>query len=380
MLKAFVWAFRSEVQAIAHSWYKLSLLTLFPLLSFGIIVAIFYKGVASELPIVLVDEEKSKLSRALAFNINATATLDIRYRVATSKEALSLLKSAKAYALVIIPKHFSKAIYEQKQPKVTVMLNTQYILVGKIIKAALFESVASSAGAVEYVKSRGDTQNSMSSLASVTPINMQITPFFNTYKNYSLFLVSALIPSLCHIFIVITTLVIFGTLFKAKEEQAFFAGDAMEMKIVGKLLPYTFGYTLLGILFLLFIYGTQGWAFQGSWSVMIFALFLTVVGYQAVALTLFVSGFDYARALSLGAVYTAPAFAFLGVTFPVSSMNSFATLWRDSLPISYYMELQISQANYGVSPFMEVDKLSALALFWLLFIPVFVLFRRRLQK
>ena len=84
--------------------------------------------------------------------------------------------------------------------------------------------------------------------------------------------------------------------------------------------------------------------------------------------------------MSLGAVYTAPAFAFLGITFPIYNMNGFALFWRDMLPISTYTQLQLSQANYGLSIWAEGDKLLTLLTFWLLFIPVLFLFKRRLKK
>jgi ABC-2 type transport system permease protein len=145
------------------------------------------------------------------------------------------------------------------------------------------------------------------------------------------------------------------------------------------LLPYTAAYMLLGVLYLFYIYGTLGWIFQGSFGVMIFGMFLTTVAYQGIALLFFVTGFDYARSLSLGAVYTAPAFAFLGVTFPVYSMNSFALFWRDMLPVAHLVELQISQANYGADIFLEVNKLLTLLAFWIVFIPVFIRFRTRLK-
>ena len=380
MFDALSFAFFRELKEIGASWYKLALISLLPFIACALLVGIFYQGVAFKLPIVVVDHDKSELSRKLLFNINASPTLDIKYRVNSTKEAIALIKKREAYALVEVPQDFQRDILLQTQPKVTAMLNTQYILVGKIIKSALFKSVAISAGQVEYVLHLVKTQNSTESLHKITPIGLQITAFFNTYNNYFLFLVSALLPSVWQIFIVIMTIISFGTLFKAKGEQEFFVGKYIEMKIVGKLLPYTLAYTLLGISFLFYIYGTQGWAFEGSFAVMIFALFLTVVAYQVIALFFFVTGFDYARTLSLGAVYTAPAFAFLGVTFPVSSMNSFAVFWRDMLPISHYMELQISQSNYGADIFLELDKLGNIALFILLIIPVFFMFRRRLAS
>jgi ABC-2 type transport system permease protein len=266
------------------------------------------------------------------------------------------------------------------QPEVTVMLNTQYILIGKIIKAALLEAIMSSSGEVAYIKSLQKTQNSERSFTHVAPIGLQVTPFFNTYKNYFLFLISALLPAVWQIFIVVAMIVSFGTLFKEEREKEFFANGSLPMKILGKSFPYTLLFMLLGSGYLFFIFFTLGWEFRGSWAVMLFTLFLTTLAYQTIALFFFATGFDYARSLSLGAVYTAPAFAFLGVTFPVESMNAFARIWRDILPISHYMEVQISQANYGADIFLALENILALGSFLLLFIFVVLRFEQRVQR
>jgi len=61
-------------------------------------------------------------------------------------------------------------------------------------------------------------------------------------------------------------------------------------------------------------------------------------------------------------------------------MNGFALLWRDLLPISHYMELQISQANYGADIGLELKKLFIIFCFWLAFIPVFYMFRKKVSR
>ena len=373
-------AFFAELSEIKNSYYKLLLLSIIPIFSFFLMIAIFYQGVAFDLPITVVDNDKSELSRKLLFNIDASPTVKIARDSLSMKDAITLVKSSEVYAVVVIPSHFERDIFLRTQPRVTVMLNTQYILIGKILTAALAESVAYGAAEVEFMEDLLTSQNADSALHTISPIGLQVTPFFNTYKNYFLFLVSALLPAIWQIFIVVSTIVSFGTLFKAKGEREFFGTTNITVKIIAKMLPYTFVYTLLGVLFLFYIYGTLGWHFEGSFSVTIFGMFLMVVAYQVIALLLFVIGFDYARSLSLGAVYTAPAFAFLGITFPIYNMNSFALFWRDILPVSHYMELQISQANYGANVFLEVDKLLVLAAFWLLFIPVVVRFKTRLSS
>ena len=379
MFNALNEAFLYELKSIKNSWYKLFLITVLPMVSFILIISIFRTGVVRDLPIVVVDHDKSKLSRMLLTHIEASSTMKISAMLHSVKEAIAEVKSSKSYAVIVIPNHFSKDTLLGKQPKVTAMLNTQYILIGKILTSALASTMMQSAAQVEYVKSLAVMQSTDAAMSSVAPIGLQVTPFFNMYQNYFYFLVSVLLPTIWQIFIVIATLVSVGTLFKCKKEKLFFKEQKyIGARLVGLMLPYTVAFMVLGIVYLSYIYSI--WAFQGSFIILLFGMFLTVVAYQIVALLLFATGFDYARSLSLGAVYTAPAFAFLGVTFPIYSMNDFALFWRNILPISHYMQLQLSQANYGANIFLEIDKFWSLLAFWLLFIPVVLLFKKRLKK
>ena len=368
MFSALKKSFFYELKSIKNSWYKLFLLTVLPLLSFILIIAIFWAGVVEDMPIVVVDNDKSELSRKILTNIEATSTIQIKYMVNSTKEAIDLIKSTKAYGVVVIPNNFEKDALLQKKPKVTAMLNTQYILMGKILTSALTSTIMQSSGQIEYIKDLADSKNPHTTINSISPIGIQITPFFNMYNSYFYFLVSALLPAMWQIFIVVATLVSVGVIFKYNKQNEFFKNEKyIASKLIGLMLPYTISFFLLGVIYIFYLYSS--WEFQGSVSILIFALFLTVVAYQGIALLFFVVGFDYARSLSLGAVYTAPAFAFLGITFPIYSMNGFALFWRDLLPISHYTQLQISQANYGAEVYMEFNKLLVLVSFWIVFIP-----------
>jgi len=379
MFNALIEAFTYELTNIKRSWYKLFLISVLPLLSFVLIIGIFSAGVVREMPVAVVDNDKSELSRMILTNIEASPTIKIAYMSNSVKEAIDLVKSSQAYAVIVIPTNFTKDTLLQKQPHITAMLNTQYILMGKILTSALTSTIMTSSAQVEYVKNLVDLQNPSASINSIAPIGLQITPFFNMYQNYFYFLVSALLPAIWQIFIVVTTLVSVGIIFKEKQERDFFKNRKyVGARLIGLLLPYTIAFMIIGIIYLFYIYSR--WEFQGSMSLLIFGMFLTVVAYQFIALLFFVTGFDYARSLSLGAVYTAPAFAFLGVTFPIYNMNGFALFWRDLLPVTHYMQLQISQANYGANIFLETDKLWTLFSFWIVFIPVILLFKKRLKK
>ena len=379
MISAFNEAFNYELKSIKDSWYKLFIISVFPLMSFLLIIAIFISGVVRDLPIAVVDNDRSELSRMILTNIEASSTMKIAYMPNSMKDAIDLVKSTKVYAVIVIPNHFSRDTLLQKHPHITAMLNTQYILIGKILTSALTSTIMYSSAEVEYIKNLIDIENPDATMNSISPIGIQVTPFFNMYQNYFYFLVSALLPAIWQICIVLAALVSLGVMFKYKKEKVFFKDTKhIGAKLIGVMLPYTIAFMVLGAGFLFYIYSM--WAFQGSFIVVLFGMLLTVVAYQCIALLFFITTFDYELSLSLGAVYTSPAFAFLGITFPVYNMNAFALFWRDMLPISHYMQLQLSQANYGADIFSEADKLWALFAFWLLFIPVIFVFKRRMNK
>ena len=377
--KAFGEAFAYEIKSIRASWYKLSLISLLPLLASVLIIAIFKSGVVRDLPVVVVDRDHSKLSKMVLSHIDASPTMQIAYTVNSAKEGIALIQRGKAYALVIIPKHFARDSMLRSHPKITAMLNTQYILIGKILTSALSSTIMHSSAEVEFIQNLTESLHPELALHAISPIGLQITPFFNMYQNYYYFLVSALLPAIWQIFIVIATLVAVGKLFKKGHERDFFKEKKhIPAKLLGLMFPYTLAFMLMGIVYTLYLY--SDWAFQGSFTLLFLGMFLTLIAYQFIAYALFATDFDYARSLSLGAVYTAPAFAFLGITFPIYNMNGFALLWRAPLPVSHYTQLQLSQANYGINIWMEGNKLFTLLLFWLIFIPVVLRFKHYFKK
>ncbi len=368
-------AFKLELLEIKNSFYLFSLLTWIPLVSFLLIIAIFNKGVVRDLHITVVDHDNSKLSRKIIMQIDANSALHVKGIQANLKQAGIDISSGNIYATVVIPKYFEKDVLQKKQPQITAFINTQYLLIGKMINSALSSTIQQSSARVEFVSNlRKDGQFSTAeNLAS--PISIQVTPFFNTYQNYFLFLVTAIIPTLLQVLIALALIASIGKTFKEKKEKEFFKNGIVGA-LIGKTLPYTLAFLGWGVMFLLYMYGYETWEFQGSFGVTFLALLLMILAYEGIALSFFVISFDSVRALSLAALYTAPAFAFLGITFPVSSMPEFAVVWHNLLPISHYLKIQISQASYGA----PVSEIVPLLLNLICFLPMWIFVILKLRK
>ena len=357
-----------EIKAIKSSWYMLGFISWMPLLGYGLIIAIFLEGVPRDLPIGIVDHDASQLSRMQLSNIESSATLKIKKQYNSVKSAAYDLKDGTVYAFVIIPEHFEHDLRKGMQPTITVMLNTQFILMSKILHSALTTVLLNGAATIDFVTTLVEEQRPEMAKSAVAPIQMQITPFFNTYNNYFLFLVSAMLPALWSIFIVLTILISLGEMFKNAREKAWLEGSdfSLSAALVGKMLPYVVVQMAWGLGIVYFVYGVMPWPFAGSWILLTAAMFLTVLVYQLIALAFYALKFEYASALSFGAVFTAPAFAAMGITFPLMNMGGIAVAWHDLLPISHYIHIQISQANYGAPLASVGTAFLALSLFLLI--------------
>ncbi|NOQ78899.1 MAG: ABC transporter permease, partial [Gammaproteobacteria bacterium] len=122
-----------------------------------------------------------------------------------------------------------------------------------------------------------------------------------------------------------------------------------------------------GAIFLYFMFEVLNWPMHGHWGILLFSQLLVILASQAVALLVFVIVQDADMSLSFAAAYTAPSFAFMGITFPATDMNTLAQIWRDLIPVSHYMQIQVFQTNHGASLQTALPQMGALILFFITF-------------
>jgi len=336
-----------------------------PLL-FVLVWWIFSAGLPRALPVGVVDLDHSDLSRSLVRHYDASPTLRIAGQYASVVQGSRALRGGEVKALLVIPKHLKRGVITGNPMQVTAFYNTQLLLIGKLIKSALIQAHGTFGVKIEAFMAMADGETGIHALSAAIPMGNQVTPLFNINSDYAKFLVSAIIPALWQILMVALTVLILA---RELREQGLrnWLGATPVIAISAKLMPYTLLLWLQGLLFLWFLFVFLGWPMNGSWAVLIVAQLLTVLASQAMALMLFFIAQNAARAFSFAAAYSAPSFAFLGVTFPASDMTPIAQVWRSLLPMSHYMDIQLFQANHGASAKTAVPDLLQLGAFSLLF-------------
>ena len=335
-----------------------------PLLSFFILWWIFSAAIPRDLAIGVVDLDHSDLSRNLVRHYDANSVLRVSNQYESISKGSMALRSGEINALVVIPSKLKRDVITGHPPQVTAFYNTQFLLTGEVVSSGLQFAQGTFAVKIDIVKAmmHGDVLDQ--AIAAAVPVRGQITSLFNSNNNYAQFLASAIIPAFWQVLIILVTIVALSRELRL-HGLASWLGNTPIKAMMAKLLPYTLILWVHGAIFLYVMFVVLNWPMNGDWGILLISQLLTILASQAVALLVFVIVQNADLALSFAAAYSAPSFAFMGITFPATDMNTLAQIWRDLIPVSHYMQIQMYQANHGASIETALPQMGVLILFFI---------------
>lgn len=358
--------------------WLLSLVSWVPVIMFILLWYIFSAGLPRDLAIAVVDLDHSQMSRSVIRHYDASPMLQVTQQYDSVHSGQQALKSAAINALVVLPDNMESDTRIGRPPQITVFYNAQFLLIGKLIASAVLQSQGTFNVKVSALQAYVQGDIGIQAVGAAVPVSSQITALFNINSNYAQFLVTAIIPALWQILIVVITILALARELRLQGITVWL-GHNPSTVMLAKLLPYTFIFWLHGVLFLSGMYLVLGWQMNGSWLVLIMAQLFMVIGSQAMATLLFMLTRESVRALSFAAAYTAPSFAFMGVTFPATDMTLPARIWRELLPVSHYIEVQVAQASHGASTFSVLPQMFSLLLFSVAFVVALFIAKRMIK-
>lgn len=354
---------RRELQELWHNPWLFSLLTWIPLVLFFLMYQIFSAQIPRELPLGVVDLDKGSISRALVRHYHASPTLEVDDSLVDPQAGAESLRNGEIYALAIIPHGLGEDVMLGRPAQVTVFVNDQFLLVGKIINSALLQAHGTFNAQVETGKNLfGAVPVVELAVSRAMPTASQVTPLFNLSINYAQFLISAILPAIWQILMIVTTIL---SLEASRRHQIMsgLPGKTPVKALFAKFVPLSMFFWLQGSVFLTAMYVWLGWPMQGSWPLVLFAQLLTAWASIAAGGLFFFISSRVETSLSLAASYAAPGLAFMGVTFPVTDMTLPARIWRSFLPVTHYVEVQFAQVNYGAAISSAAPELLSLMAF-----------------
>ena len=366
---------RREVERIAaSSEYRAAILWL-PL---GVIIffAIFFsQEVVGPLPVAVVDEDNSSLSRKLVTMIRATHQTSLVEEVADMESARQMVLQGRVVGVVEIPDSFARDILSERGAEVIFYDSGVNVSTNSLSAKGVHTAITSFGAGVALQRAEMTGMVTDAAMAQVMPIAFSTYGLFNPWLNYAYYVAPCFLVMILIIAAMLSTIYAVGTELRygTSVEWLRSANGSLVGAIFGKLIPTTLATSLLVLIAAVVIFGLYGAPMRGSWVVLVAGIAALVVAYQSVALSIVALTASFRLSLSLGGGYSVLAFTFSGVTFPTMAMLSAVQPFTMLFPYTYFMQLYIDQAVRGSAWWLSMQDIAAMLLFCLL--PLLVLSR-----
>ena len=359
---------RREVGRIGTNTEYRALLLWLPL---GVVLffAIFFsKEVVGALPIAVVDEDGSYLSRRVVMMIKSTPQTALVKEVGDMVTAHRMLLQGEVVGVVEIPNGFAQNILIGDTTEVIYYDSGTNISTNSLSAKGVQTAIASFGVGVALQRAEIGGAMPDEAMAQVMPIRFSIYGLFNPWLNYAYYVAPCFWAMILIIAAMLSTIYAVGSELRygTSVEWLRSANSSLLGALMGKLLPTTSILWLLALVVGVLIFGVFGAPMQGSWLVLIAGTMALIAAYQAVALFVVALTSSFRLSLSLGGGYSVLAFTFSGITFPTMAMISVVQPFTMLFPYTYFMRLYIDQAVRGSAWWMSMQDIAAMLLFCLL--------------
>ena len=361
--------FRRELRQIRKRPRLAFMLLPYPLLLFTLLCSIFYKGLPTSLPVAIVDQDNSNISRQISRMVDETPELEIIARLPNLTEAKRAISAGQVYGAVLISEHTERDLLSGQQPEIITFYNNQMLTTGGIVSRAANAAVGTFSVGISIQVRESHGQVAYEAIASKNPIPLQRSPLFNPALDYTQFLLSAVMPAVLQIFICASAVMAFARDRHSKGSMSRLVrlGQTPIKSMLGKLAPYALAYltTLFladSILFIFFEIPFRG-------SLLLHMAYTVLFVFSCLSLGSFLAllAKDTLGSLGLVGILTAPAFAFAGISFPRMMMNNFSFIWGGAIPLTPYLQLRTDQVVRGAETWLSMPTLGWLLLLLCLF-------------
>lgn len=327
---------------------RLLLFTL-PLLSWLLLLWLFWPRVPHDLPIVVHDADGSALSRQLVRYVDAAPTARVAAMAISQDEARDWVLRGRAYALLSIPSGLEASVLAGRPHPVQLFYNTQWLSAGN----AIARDVRLAGGTVSLRLAAGKRalqgENLRFAAAQAYPIATQLHPLFNPSLDYARYLGLAMVMALLHIFVVVAASDACGRELRDGTAGEWFdaAGGSATVALLGKLAPLALWFCVFGGTILLASLAWLGVAVAGSVAWLLLGWCALVMACLGLGAFLVGCTGNLRMATSIASLVISPALAFSGLTFPAWSMPAAIAVWSAMLPLTHYLSLHVQQVSMG---------------------------------
>lgn len=331
-------------------------------------------GVPSKLPIGVVDNDNSTLTRNFIQQLNSTQLGEV-IQYEDFEEARMDMEKGRITSVCVLPEGMFADVQAQRQPEFTFYVNTLYFLGGSLAYKDILTMINLTSGAVQrqVLRMKGVNENAI--MGRIRPIDIDIHMPGNPTMNYGAYLANMMLPGVLEMVIIILIIYSFGTELKygTSRQLLGMTGWRISPAIIGKMLLYTLLFTCLGFSLMFLLYGWMHFPLSGSIWWMLLDVFLLVTASEAIGLFIIGCVPVLRFALSIGALFSVMAFSMTGFTLPVEAMPAGIQGLAEMFPLRHYYQFYVQGGMMGTGFAGCYKEIIHLLLFQ--FIPLAILYR-----
>ncbi len=117
-----------ELNYLRSNKWDLCMVTLIPAFIIFLFSSMFYAGKAEHLPIAIIDQDQSELSRNIGKYLSLNHTVDVKTITTSSSEAERLLNETKIWGYIFIPDGAEKRFVKAQDAQISIAFNQSFLV------------------------------------------------------------------------------------------------------------------------------------------------------------------------------------------------------------------------------------------------------------
>ena len=348
-------------------------MVVFPLLVVFFFTTMLSDGVAFDLPVGVVDQDNSAMSRGLVRNLDAMQSSRVFYHFANVTEARNAMQEGKVYAYLYIPEGTASELIAGRRPKISYYYTMTCLMAGSMAMKDMktIGMLGSAAVGQAVLSAKGARKEQIKSV--LQPVTVDTHMIANPQGSYNYSLTTVFVPGIMMLFMALLAAYALGVelKFDTGKEWLSVAGDNIFVAILGKYIAHA-------VVFLLVIFFYEYYIFEvlhfprlgGVWSIVRLCL-LQVFGGLGFGIFAFGLMPSLRMSMSIASLWSVLSLSMCGSAFPIAGMDAPLQAMSWLFPLRHYWMLYQATVLNGF-PVIDVwFHLVALVAFMLL--PWFVL-------
>jgi len=341
---------------LKHKW-DLCLVTLAPLFVIILFSSMFYAGKAEHLPIAIIDQDQSELSRNIEKYLSHNHTLSIYTVSDNPNEVEHLLNQTKIWGYVHIPAGAEQRMVQAQDAQISIAFNQSYFSIGNGISSAMLLSTVE---AIADFAKNSYFENKIP-YAELSTANIKISPLFNPNLSYEFYLEPFMIPAILHLLLCCCVAFAVGQELKYGTLNQWVQDKSVLNALLAKNMVYVLIFCFWTWVWLFWLVVIRGWFIAGSLWIILLGQFLLYSAYALISSTVVLATRNLSKTFGFIAVYGGSSLSFAGVTLPLNNAPIFTKFWANIIPYTPYAKLQTEQWVVGSPSFISMVPLAILA-------------------